>query len=89
MPRHIVRAGQSFSSADMAAEDYPFSIVAFSRENRLARVVWCVTVLRPEPGAKALLKVPPLKHWNGGRHIDIAVLPAERAATLLRRHGPL
>jgi hypothetical protein len=37
--------------------------------------VWAVTLLAPKPGEKALVQIPPARHWIG-RRVDAAIIPA-------------
>lgn len=71
----IIRPGAPIAFHDLSADQYPCSMLLYYADGADLMIVWAVTLLAPKGGEKALIQIPPARHW-AGRWVDAAVIPA-------------
>lgn len=71
----LVRPGDPVAFHDLKRDQYPCSMLIYYVDGVDLMIVWAVTLLAPEGGAKAIVHVPPAASWVG-RSVGAGVLPA-------------
>lgn len=71
----LVRPGDKVAFQNLRADQYPCSMLVYYLDDEDLMIVWAVTLLAPEGGAKAIVQVPPAASWIG-RRVEAAVIPA-------------